>query len=242
MEFKRILLNRSNFTTSTGDLNIPADNVKYLDIGLQGMQCGGTACDFATLGATLDTIQITLGGENICNLIFRDLLTLNHIWEDIYPHLVLGAGAGNNCYFDGVRLPLHVTKYGKNLSVKFNWLTNANINQDALYLLLSCAYQYREQPFASHFNYQYRVTLSTAAWQEISLDYAGAECIGILLYSTTIPTTAAVTTDISEVKLLVDDREVYHEPWGTMTRLHLNVDTNDDANWGAETDNYLDRS
>jgi hypothetical protein len=214
--------------------------VKYLDIGIQGRQCGGTACDFATLGAIIDEVQVSLGGEGIVNIHFRDLLTLNHIWEDIYPHLLLGAGAANFCAFEGVRLPLHVTKFGKSLSCKFTYAANANVMEDAANQLLSVAYQYRGQPFANHYNYQYKehVALAAATWYEIPLDYAGAELLGILVYSQIIRTTTALTRTVARCRVSVDDREIYDEDWQTMTRSHVNTDTSDDANWGAESDNY----
>jgi len=237
MEFKRLLLNDTVFAAGTNDLNIPADHVKYLDIGLRGENCGSTSSSVAVVGALIDEIQLTLGGENICNIHYVDLLALNHIWEDIFPHYMTSGAADNaNWSMDGVRLPLHVTKCGKGLSVRLTYAANALICD----MILSLAYQYRETPFASHFNYQYREALSTAAFQEINLDYAGAECIGILLFNTTIPicTIGAVVSDIDEVAIIVDDREIYRENWHTMTRLHENTDTTDDIAWGIHEDNY----
>lgn len=233
-----MLLRDTAFLATTGDLNIPADHVKYLDIGFRSASCATATGTIAQLTTILDEIQVTLGGEQIIKIHTADLLALDNIWMDILPHHQLGA-AQTRCALSGIRLPLHVSKYGKSLSCKFIWATLANMDvANAVTQLLDVAYQYREGAFASHFNIQYREFNSTVALQEINLDYAGAECIGILIFSTDIPAGNVIAYDVNEVRLLVDDREVYHENWHTMTRLHENSDTTDDANWGTHEDNY----
>jgi len=239
MEFKKILLDIVAFTADTQELNIPSDNVKYLDIGLCGMQSGATACTINPLGRTLDEIHATLGGERIVNLHMVDLIALQNIWEDCSLWFEPGAATGNLCHLMGARLPLHVTKLGKSLSCRFTHLDQATIHDPNSEL--SVGYQYREAPFAAHFNYQYHEANSTVAMQEINLDYYGCDCIGILLYATTVPSAAAAARSIGNVKVLVDDREIFHDKWLTMVQVHGDqgtLDATDDAVAGAFLQHY----
>ncbi len=238
MEYKRMLLDDVLFAATTEDLNIPADNVKYLDIGMDAVNTTTNQCDPTELSDTLDEIHVKLGGEQIITIHFADLFALNTVWQDILPH-TLEAGATTsdlNCKIEGVRLPLHVSKFGKSLSTVFTYLDNPASDTE----ILDASYQYREKAFANHFNIQYKEhTATTAATDyEVSLDYAGCELIGLLLNSCIIQTASLRNSTIGSIKLLVDDREVYHENWETMTRLHMCTDTIDDANWGAFFDNY----
>ncbi len=243
MEFKKMLLDTVAFTADTQDLNIPADHVKYLDIALCGAQCGSTACNWLQLPLTLDEVQLKLAGEQIVRIHFADLLAYQTYKVDSIAHMEPGAATTNLCHLMGSRLPLHVTKCGKSLSARFTWLTNANL-MNAL-TQLTVAYVYREQPFPGHFNYQYLEGLSTAARQEFNLDYAGAELLGLLFWSTTVPTETSALRDIDKVIVKVDDREIVEESWLTMCRMHNDRghgEVGDDAVMGGwfEHYNFLD--
>jgi len=240
MEYKKLLLNTQLFAADTQSLNLEADNLKYLDFGFYAEQCGAGSITMANALAHMDEIHVWLGGEQIHRIHLADLVALQNIVQDCIPSWIASAADVNYGHLMGVRLPLHITKQGKSVTCRFtHGGVQGNIWADHTWLTVG--YQFRQEPFASHYCTDYSEFTSAVAWQHLNIDRVGTECIGILLYQLTPPTCTNIAEDIDEVKVLVDDREVFHDDWHSMVNLHNDKgagDITDDTIFGAIIDHY----
>jgi len=203
----RILFDQETFAADTNLVNIPADNVKYLQIGLGLLQNGSTAPTLANMIGNFDEVIATLGGHQICKIRMDDLIAYNLLWLDNWPWFHL---AGTDNYLGGlggIKLPLYVTKNGRSLMTQTTYGT-ATSGADAV--TLSEEYQYTNSPFPLHFAYQYQSLAGAVNARWTGMQRAGAALQGILVYQpwTSVDDDPALP-EIAKLSMFIDDREVY---------------------------------
>lgn len=233
----RLLVDQETFTASTQTLNIPADNVKYLQFGIGALQNGTDAPTLANIQGVIDRVIVNLGGHEICNIRFADLVQYNLEVLDNWPTFRLGGGDNYLAGEWGVRLPIYVTKRGRTLTMQVTFGT-AITNCDNT--TLSVAYEYQDAPFERHFAYQYESKAGAAQVQWLGLNRIGAVCQGLLIY---MPWTSVddnpATPEISKIEAFVDDRVVWTDNLFTLKAHHQSSNqTDSNATFGDKYAQY----
>lgn len=236
----RLLLDQATFTASTDTMNIPADNVDHLKIGVGALQNGTTAPTLAAIYGVLGEVLVDLGGHQICKIRADDLIAYNILgvtkhWHNV-PWFRLGGGDNYLAGMGGLMLPLHITKNGRSLLHQITYgtaITNGD-NQT-----LSVEYVYQDNRFPLHFAYQYESKAAAANTQWLGLARQGAAIQGILVYQpwTSIDDSPAVP-DISEIEVVVDDRTVFSRNIFTSQFMHSPFNTTDGSSngWAGKVD------
>lgn len=224
-------MDQVTFAADTDLINIPADNVKYLQVGVGALQNGSTALVLANIVGVLDEINVTLGGHQICKIRYDDLIAYNLLWLDNWPWFHL---AGTDNYLGGlggIKLPLYVTKRGRTLMTQTTFGT-AITNADGT--TLSKEYQYMNSEFPLHFAYQYQSLAGAVGARWTGLQRAGASLQGILVYQpwTSVDDDPALP-EIAKLSVVIDDREVFADNMFTR-KIHrfCDNDTDSTATWG----------
>jgi len=236
----KMLLNDVAFAANTQDLNVPADYIKYVDIMLSCLQNGTTAPTKDEIKAGCPTIIAKLGGIRIANISLADLIALNGLWLMRTPLLVQAGGGDNRAGIIGpARLPLYITKRGRELSLQFAYAAVTNADDQTLH----AKYTYQDSDFPERGNLHYAIETFTStgqANQRLNISRVGAKLVGILCYSDHDGMAAGppAEPEVSELDLIVDNRVVYSDNWMTRGDERANVDAADDTTEGAEQDNY----
>lgn len=236
----KMLLNWITVTQDTQDINIPADHIKYLDINKQALASGATGATFAQIQAALvGYVRMKLGGVGIVNIRLDDLQALNAKWmQRLFNALQLGAGDNYHMgWLSPFRLPLFVDKKGRELSAQFPY--TAQYNADTV--VYNVNYKYRDTPFSERgeLHYAYETFLGVGAAQtRINISRVGAELVGILIYCTHCGIGEAGDPEVSEFKLICDDREVWHDNWKCRGDERSPSNNLDDTVYGAILPGY----
>lgn len=236
----RLLLNQIAFTANTDSLNVPADNIDYMKLGIGTLQNGTAAPTLAALYGAFGEWLVDLGGHNIVKIRVDDLIAYGLLgvtghWHNV-PHFRLGGGDNYLAYIGGIQLPLHLTKGGRSCmtQVTYGAAVTAADNQT-----ISLKYVYGDAPFPRHYAYQYQSLAAGANIRWDGLNRIGAMLQGILVYQpwTSIDDSPAVP-DISEIELVVDDRTVYSGNIFTANYMQNYFNTTDGSStgWAGKTD------
>lgn len=206
----------------TQDYNIPYNNIKYLDICSRALATG--AVTLANLKHSIPMIKVKLGGIEICEIQFRDLIHLNSKWMGRTPQGILVGATADYADKISARLPLFIEKWdpqGRGLrecSAQFQYADLADADGEELDVKVT----YRDRPFTERnlWHLAYHTFHGTGAASVMTnISRQGAELIGILVWNCNISREEDVdggeSPEVSELKLIVDNREVYHSLWTT---------------------------
>lgn len=225
--------------------NIPVDHIQQIDFGYSFIQNGNTAPTLADVkGDFIDELVLTLAGNEICRLDWYDVCILQNLWFGQTPHHLLPAADDQYGYFSPVTLPLYLDKVKRSLRVQLT--VGALTDVDGL--LISAGAKYRSNlnisippvlPGGYHYAYQYKTFIAQTTRQDVIMDRAGADLVGLLLYSCTIPIATSLNTSIDSISVLCNGQVVYEtKKWLEMPTFKTTQNVLDDATYGAELDNY----
>lgn len=234
------------FAATTAQVNIPIDHMVEIVTGYTFQQNGGTAPTLLDIkGDFIDEYVMTLGGIEFCRLDWIDVCHMQNLWFGETPDFLIPAGDDCYGYFSPVVLPLSLDKdlAGSLRKVTAQWTVGALTDVDNVVLQANIPYHSNQKaswlPGGYHYAYQYKTFTASTTRQFISFDREGADLLGLLLYSCTIPTAASLNTSIDEVVIYVNGQPVYGPvAWESMRNFKQTQDVLDDTNFGAQTDNY----
>lgn len=231
---------------TTGQINIPVDHMIELNYGLTAVQNGGTAPSLADMkGDIIDELVMTLGGVEFVRLDNYDITILQNLWFGQTPHHLLSAGDNCFSYFSPVTLPLSLDKSlaGGLRKATVQWTIGAQTDVDDVRLDAAIPYISNADvswlPNGYHYAYQYKTFTASTTRQTIPFDRAGADLLGLLVYSCTIPTAALLNISVDTLTILVNGQPTYGPvEWMSMPTFQCTQNVLDDTTYGAELDNY----
>lgn len=194
------------FNATTGQINVPIDHAVEIDMGYNFQQAGGTSPTLTDLkGDFIDEFVMTLGGIEFVRLDWYDLCILQNVWFGQTPHHLIPPGDDSYGYFEPITLPLSLDKEldGKLRKLTCQWTVGAQTDVD--HVLLSANIPYHSNQNASwlpdgfHYAYQYTTFTASTTQQAIRFDRAGADLLGLLVYSCTLPTQANLNTSVDQL-------------------------------------------
>lgn len=232
------------FAATTAQINIPIDHMVEI---VTGITCQGTGT--TTLAnmkdAIVDEFVMTLGGIEFCRLDWVDMVHLQNLWFGETPDYL--APGADDCYgyFSPVVLPLSLDKNlaGSLRKATCQWTVGALTNVDNVYLQSNIPYHSNQMaswlPGGYHYAYQYKTFTASTTRQVIPFDREGADLLGLLLYSCTIPIVTSMNTSIDDITIFVNGQPVYGPvAWESMRNFKQTQQGIEDTGYGAQLDNY----
>lgn len=233
---KRLIRDEVSFTTDTDDILI--DQPRYIDsfdIALDYLQNGTTAPTLADALGIIESVQVKLGGRIITELSGTDLLALNALMLGREIKYIVPAGDNQAGTIEGLRLPVWLTPSELSLAIRFNKGSVATIDTEQLtFSVLEADEPLRDRHLEMP---RFSFTPPSTGTFNTALDtsFAG-DLIGLLVYSTTIPTTTNDNASVAKLRLKVDGDIVYEGNW-----LEMSADTTypGDSTLKGIVDNYV---
>lgn len=212
-----LIRDQSGFTASTDDIRVDyAGFLKGFDVALKGDLAATTT---VTLGAFLDLLQpleVKLNGVPFVSIRGTDLLALNCLFLGKTPIAIVGA-AGEDDKISGLEVPVNAPAGIGMVHVRATRVAVTNLSGELLTLLkeeLSAA-----PAGAARLKYTtlaYTPAASGSRLRAADLALEGA-LIGLLLYSTTIPTATADTVSADKLDLVIAGRIQERRNWQELT-------------------------
>jgi len=229
----RVIWNRAAFTADTREEPISEDAILGLEFGFDCLQNGATAPTLAQLISAVGNVIVRHGGDTKIEIDFPDLVALNMLWLGRYPQHVLPGGDNEVGFISGVFCPIERARAGRSMGVQVLYDGHATIDTEKL----TGAVLYGLTGKGRAISIATKIATASTTFQEINLDRVGAKLIGLLLYSTTIPSTSDANCSQAEVKLLVGGHGYGHYHWWGIPPSPVSGPIDDTA-LGAEMDNY----
>lgn len=229
-----------------GPVNLPIDHMIEANLGYTFRQNGGTAPTLADIkGDFIDEIVMSLGGIEFVRLDWYDVCILQNLWFGQTPHHLIPTGDDCYGYWSPTTLPLSLDKQlGSKLRKCTIQLTVGALSDiDTLVVQANIPYVSNRKvswlPNGYHYAYQYKTFTATTTRQTIPFDREGADLLGLLVYSCTIPTQSTLNTSVDYLIINVNGQPVYGPVmWESMPTFQCTQNVLDDTGYGAELDNY----
>jgi len=199
-----LLMDSGAFSADTPDNNIyrPA----YLDqliISMRGQTTAAASVTWSTLMAALSKFTTKLNGVPVADISLTDLFALNHLWIGSRPlGISSGATATNPCRIMGVVLPVGLPSGPEILTYKAAYTAQTNLGTVTLNILA----EYADMPIKPSLfritTYSYTPPSTGALNKALSMTAKGP-LEALLIYATTIPTSAADTKTVDKLEVRV---------------------------------------
>lgn len=241
-----VLLQNHAFTANTVPMNVPIDHIIELDAGYTFQQNGVTPPTLADVkGDFIDELIMSLGGIEFCRLDWYDVCILQNLWFGQTPHHLLPAVDDSYGYWSPITLPLSLDKELNGKLRKFTVQFTVGDLTDIDNMVLQAGLPYVSNrkiswlPGGYHYAYQYKTFTAQTTRQTIVFDREGADLIGLLIYSCTIPTAASLNTSVDYLVMNVNGQPTYGPVyWEAMRTFKTTQNVLDDTGYGAQLDNY----
>jgi hypothetical protein len=209
------------FAANTGKMNVPVDHIEEMEIGVTALAAATTATTFANLkDCIVEEYVMTLGGIEMCRLDFYDMIHMQNLWFGETPQIYWLSGAdGDVNTIKDVRLPLSLDKKAPGSSdlrsLDAQFMVGALTGFDTATLQFGAKYISDKNvswlPKGYHYAYQYVIHTFASAGQRYSIDFprSGADLVGLVVRSTTVPITTSLNTTVDQLTVLVNDQPVY---------------------------------
>jgi len=199
-------------------VEISAQNIEQLKIGLMGQGTGTTASTLATTLAELGNIKLTVGGEIETLVLMSDLFALNYVLEiqpilSEVPTYLLSTTTDNTNAWITFALPVFLTSDKKVYFYADAGTVAANTDNPVINLIAV----FGDKPFGGKpWAVKYQQVNTATQWiNPVDISLAGRKILGILAFSTTVTSTSASAGEASagEIKILVNKSEKVHTAW-----------------------------
>jgi len=222
------------FTADINPTDLPAGPLSDLLVGIRAQTTAAASITGTTVLATISLLRLFSDGLKT-EISGSELLAFNvHKLSTIPRKVNSGAVATNPAVLQGLRLPFNLPS-GKKAQIQVVYVAQTNVGSgvlavhaESLGTLPGPMLGLQRKPFTP------TVTGAFAAAMDISM--AGAKIAGILCYSTTIPTTTAVTTSLHKLRLKVGGK--IHSEYNWMSMGAGNLLTGGDSDIDGVIDNY----
>jgi len=214
----RLIRNRESFTESTELIPATADAyVDHLTIGFKGDMTAAASVSVQSLLGLLSTIEVRRAGSPVITLSAKDLFALNCLWLGKSPLTVVATAATDDqTKVNGLVLPLYQppSPYGT-VTYRFERTPVSGVDTETI----TIAEVYSEKTLKPSYLHAVKMEATTKAavgfGNKVYPTVIG-DCIGILFFSTTIPTNTAETATVQDVDIYVDGVKVISRSWNEM--------------------------
>jgi hypothetical protein len=222
------------FTADINPTDLPTP-VQDLLVGIRGQTTAAASITGTTLLNTISLLRVFVGGTLQTEISGEELLAYNVLALNNIPRKVnSGASATNPAILQGLKLPVQIPAAKKaQIQVVYAAQTNVGSGVIAVHLqklekLLGPLQGLLRKPFTP--------TLTAAFARAMDISLPGAKIAGLLLFSTTIPVSTAVTTSLHRLRLIVAGN--VHSEYSWMNMGAGNLLTGGDSDIDGAIDNY----
>ena len=201
-----VLKNRESFTKDTGYITVPVRNIKEINVSLDFLQNGTTAPTLANVLSVINELQAIVKGNVVHTIKAVDLYALNVLLFGYRPIHVLPANDNEAGSLQGLVWPFNFPVLDK---IQVTYSGHNTVDTEKLTLSVD----YGGRLGAPIFLRYIQDTSQTGAFKAYDISWGGMKLIALLLYATSVPDTTSSDGAIDEVKVKVDDQEVYHNLW-----------------------------
>jgi len=211
----RLVRDFADFTVST-EL-IPATADAYIDkliIGFQGDMTAAASVSVESMLGLLSEIEVRRYGSVVVSLSAKDLLALNCLWLGKSPlTIVATAATDDKTVINGLELPLYQppSPYG---AITYRFIRTAVSGVDTE--KLTVAEIYSEKTYRPTYVHAVKLEGTTAAvtgYGNKLYPTVLGDLIGVLIFSTTIPTNVSNTVTCEKIKIFVDGVPQVERNW-----------------------------
>ena len=206
MRRSKVIVNREAYIASTKSLEVEAQNIDKLVIGVDFLQNGATPPTLAQLLAHTKEVKVSLGGEIFTLVRFDDLFALNYLLLDHKPFYLLPVADTNVGLLSDVVLPVELTS-DKVVKTALEYTGHATVTTEKL----SLSVKYRNKAYNSRPICIQSVSGNTkTTFGEHDISLSGKTLLALLIYNTTIPTVTTFDATVAELKMLLKRDEKSH--------------------------------
>jgi len=202
---------------------------------LEVTQTGTTSPSLSDMLSVINKVQVKLTGRTVTELSGQDILAYNVLVDGREPLYLVPAGDTQLGTVSGLRIPVTLPTGVGTLSVRFLHTSVSTITSEKLTLAtLECDTPLEEGHYEiPTFDF---TPPSTGAFNTALDSSFGGNCIGFLIYSTTIPTQTDDTATVREVRILLGGEIAYE---GNIHDIRSDARYPADATLRSITDNYI---
>jgi len=198
----QLVLDEVAFTADINPTDLPTGPIADLLIGMRAATTAAAAITGVTVLYTISALRIFSDGLKT-EISGRELLALNCLFLAEVPKKTnSGAAATNPACMEGLKLPLNLPG-GKRAQIQVVYVAQTNVGSGVI-AVHATKLDRLPGPFTGVQRRPITPTVTGAFGNKMSLSMAGAKLKGLLVFSTTIPTTTAVTTSAHRIRLIVD--------------------------------------
>jgi hypothetical protein len=214
--FKNLVKDESVFTSSTDDVVVDKD--KYIEGFTLAYKAVQPASSMSTINAFLDLVnpfEVKVGGKAIIQIGGKDLYALNNLWLGKRALHIGTEGANEITRICGLYAPFNLKPGTEQVSVKATRVAVGTMGTETLSISQE---QCSVDTGAPNFNYTaYSHTPpSTGAYNRALDTSPTGDIIGMLVFSTTVPTTSASTISCNKLQIRAKEIQCYNANWFEM--------------------------
>ena len=214
---KRLFYDKVSFTADTDDITIIQPRyIHDITIGLHVLQNGATSPTLADILSVLARAQVKLTGRIVTEMTGQDILAYNCLVENRSIKYIVPTADNENGIVDGLALPLRLAPGEHVLSVRFLHSSVSTIDTEKLTFATLESDEALEGAHVEVPLYTFTPP-STGAYNTALDSTFDGPLHGILLYSTTIPTTTATTTSCAKLRIKAGGDIVWEGTWNEMS-------------------------
>src|SRR5712664_1039400 len=200
------------FTGSTPDLVIPSNPyVDILDVSLRATTATAAVLT-KTLLDTLNPLEIKLNNTAISSIRGSDLAALDAFLLGIYPIIGETTAVGSTGKVEGLSMPIWGQPKHGTWTTRANFVAGTNLSVGVISLESEIVDKVLQDGYLSALT-TFFTPPSTSSFNDVFNTTMNGDLIGILVFSTTVPTFAADTISAREVRLFIDDGLAWQVEW-----------------------------
>jgi len=230
----QLVLDEVAFTQDINPTDLPSGPISELLVGMRGQTTAAASVTGITLLTSLNLLRIFSDGLKT-ELSGIELLAYNVLALGNVPVKVnSGAAATNPCSLENLLLPMNLPS-GKKAQVQCVYAAQTNLGSGVMAIHAS-SLERLPGPFTGLQRKPITPTVTAAYGNKLDISMSGAKIAGLLLYSTTIPTTTAVTTSLHKLRILIGGKVHSEYNWRNLGQ--VGHQRTGDADIDGAIDNY----
>jgi len=210
----QLVLDEVAFTADINPTDLPAGPLYELLVGIRAATTAAASITGTTVLATISLLRVFSDGLKN-EITGPEFLAFNVLAMGNVPRKVnSGATATNPAVLEALKLPINLPA-GKKAQLQVVYVAQTNVGSGVL-AVHATSLDKLPGPFQGLQRKPITPTVTGAYGNKLDLSMTGAKIAGILCYSTTIPTTTAVTTSLHRLRLVVGGKVHSEYNWRNM--------------------------
>lgn len=210
---KRLFRDEVAFTADTDDILILAPRyISGISIALDYLQDGVTAPTLATALTQIALVQVKLGGRVITEMTGTEILALNSLINGREIKYVVPAGDNQQGTIEGLFLPLYLKPTPESLAIRFNFSDLATTDTQQLTFAICESDKILADKRWEIPRFSFTPPSIGAFNEALDTTFAG-DLVGLVVYSTTIPTTVDDKATVAKIRIIVEGETIYEGNW-----------------------------